>query len=99
MGIAQRQIRVSRTHIPTPRIQRKPLPTSIQTLGDLIQVKRYEKRITLWQLAQKMGITSASVQAWENGTGQPNSQQIVLLTKQLGFALGEWAHTLADVRQ
>ena len=67
-------------------------------MGDLIQVKRYEKRLTLSQLAQKMGITSASVRAWEDGTGQPNCQQITLLTKHLGFALGERIHTLADVQ-
>jgi hypothetical protein len=57
LGITQRQIRVSRGHIPTNRQPRKSLPTSILTLGDLIQVKRYEKKLTLRQLAPKMGIT------------------------------------------
>jgi ribosome-binding protein aMBF1 (putative translation factor) len=88
-----------RTPLPSSRNHRKPLPVSIQTHGDLIQIKRYEKRLTLWQLAQKMGITTASVRAWENGTRQPNGQQIALLTKHLGFALGERSHTLADAQQ
>ncbi len=42
LGIAQRQIRVSRAHIPATRHLRKLLPTSIQTIGGLIQIKRYE---------------------------------------------------------
>jgi DNA-binding transcriptional regulator YiaG len=98
LGIAHRQIRVSRTHIPAPKIHRKPLPTSIQTIGDLIQIKRYEKKLTLWQLAQKMGIAAASLRAWEDGTYQPNGQQIALLTIHLEFALGQWAYMLADKR-
>jgi len=43
------------------RNPRKPLPASIQMLGDLIQIRRYENRLTLWQLAQKMGIVTVSV--------------------------------------
>jgi hypothetical protein len=39
----QRQIRVSRTHIPTNRQHRKPLPSTIQTLGDHVRAKRYDK--------------------------------------------------------
>ena len=51
----------------------------------MIHIKRYEKKLTLWQLAQKMGIATASVRAWEDGTGQPDSQQIALLAKFLKF--------------
>ena len=87
MGIAQRQIRVSRAQIPTDRYRRKPLPTNIKTIGDLIQIKRYEKRLRLWQLAQKMGIATATVRAWENGTSQPNKQQIEQLMKLLEFKI------------
>ena len=68
-------------------------------LGDLIQIKRYEKKLTLRQLGQKMGITAASVRAWEDGIIQPNRMQILLLTKHLGSALGEWLHTLASLQQ
>ena len=31
----------------------------MQTLGNLIQIKRYEKNVTIYQLAQKMGIATA----------------------------------------
>jgi hypothetical protein len=51
LGIAQRTIQVSRTHIPAIRTFRKSLSSSIQALGDLIQIKRYEKKLTLWRLA------------------------------------------------
>jgi transcriptional regulator with XRE-family HTH domain len=64
------------------------MPTSIQTLGDLIQVKRYEKRITLRQLAEKMGIAPASVRAWEAGTAEPDCQQYQSLVINLGLELG-----------
>jgi DNA-binding transcriptional regulator YiaG len=53
----------------------------------LIQVKRYEKKLTLWKLSQKMGITTASIRAWEEGANQPDSKQMALLTKYLGFEL------------
>jgi DNA-binding transcriptional regulator YiaG len=85
LGIAHRQIRVSRAHIPTDRDRRKPLPTNIKTLGDLIQIKRYEKRITLWQLALKTGIATATVRTWECGTDRPNEQQMVQLASVLQF--------------
>jgi len=87
LGIAQWTIRVSRANIPTSRKPRKSLPTSIQTLGDFIQVKRYEKKLTLGQLAQKMGIATATVRDWEEGVNQPDSKQMALLTKYLGFEL------------
>ena len=65
--------------------RRKPLPTSIKTLGDLIQIKRYEKRLTLWRLAHKMGIATATVRAWERGTARPGEQQMEQLAKILDF--------------
>jgi DNA-binding transcriptional regulator YiaG len=81
LGIAQRQVQVSRMHIPAKRQHRKPLPTSIQTLGDLIQVKRYEKRLTLGQLAQKMGIAPAEVRIWEQNGSYPDSDQCIDLAR------------------
>jgi len=85
LGIAQRQIRTSRAHVPPICHRRKPLPTSIQTLGDLIQIKRYEKRLTVWQLALKMGIATATVRAWEGNDKQPNELQMTQLENLLGF--------------
>jgi transcriptional regulator with XRE-family HTH domain len=57
---------------------------SIQTLRNLIQVNRYEKKLTLWQAAQKMGVATASVRAWEMGIGRPDQEQIQRLAIILG---------------
>jgi len=61
---------------------------SIKTLGDLIQVKRHEKNLTTGHLALKMGIATALVRSWENGTSQPDSQQSKTLADILGFDAG-----------
>jgi len=54
LGFTQRQIQVSRAHISEDRYRRKQLPMSIKTLGDLIQIKRYEKCLTPWKLKAKL---------------------------------------------
>jgi DNA-binding transcriptional regulator YiaG len=91
LGIAQRQIQVSRAHVPPTCYRRKPLPTSIKTLGDLIQIKRYEKCFTLWQLALKMGIPTRTVRAWERDADQPSVLQMDQLTKILDLTPAEFS--------
>jgi len=88
-SIAQRQIRVSRAHIPAYCYRRKALPTSIKTLGNLIQIKRHERRLPVWQLALKMGIAAATVRAWESGVDCPNDQQMRQLASLLKFEAGD----------
>jgi hypothetical protein len=39
----------------------KPLPVSIKTISDWIQIKRMEKNLTPYQLSAKMGIATALV--------------------------------------
>jgi len=46
-----------------------------------------EKNLTLAHLAEKMGIATALVRAWETGTSQPDSQQLKFLTGFWGSAL------------
>ena len=58
---------------------------SIKTLGDLIRIKRYEKLLTRWELAQKMGIATATIRAWEGSIRWPDSQQLEVLSSVLGF--------------
>ena len=88
MAYAQRHIRVSRAHIPPICHRRKPLPKSIKTLGDLIHIKRYEKRLTLGQIARKMGIATRTVRAWERGESAPDQEQWQLLSVILSFDSG-----------
>jgi ribosome-binding protein aMBF1 (putative translation factor) len=85
LGIAQRQIRIKYAQKSRKQQRSKPLPTSIKTLGDLIQVKRMEKNLTSCHLAAKMGIATALIRSWEDGTTQPDNQQIAVLAKLLEF--------------
>jgi ribosome-binding protein aMBF1 (putative translation factor) len=84
LGIAQRQIRIKYAQKSRKGKQSKPLPTSIKTIGDLIQVKRMEKKLTPGHLAAKMGIATALIRSWEDGTSRPNNQQLKVLASLLG---------------
>jgi ribosome-binding protein aMBF1 (putative translation factor) len=88
LGIAQRRISIKYAQKSRKQQQSKPLPTSIQTIGDWIQVKRMEKNLTPYHLAAKMGIATALIRSWENGDGQPDKQQLMALASHLGFEAG-----------
>ena len=88
MAFTQRQIRVSRAHIPLNRNRRKQIPTVIRTLGDYIQAKRYEKGLHPYQVAGKMGVETKLILAWENGTRAPDEKQWRLLSDLLSFDSG-----------
>jgi ribosome-binding protein aMBF1 (putative translation factor) len=57
LGFTQRQIRVSRSHIPTYRNPRKLFPTTLKTPGDHIKAKRFEKGLLQSELAEKLGVS------------------------------------------
>jgi ribosome-binding protein aMBF1 (putative translation factor) len=79
LGIAQRSIRVKFSHKLRKQRQAKPLPESIKTLADWIRVNRIEKNLTHGHLALKMGIATALVCLWEDGTSQPDERQMEFL--------------------
>jgi len=85
LGIAQRQIRIKYAQKSRKQKRSKPLPTSIKTLGDWIQVKRQEKNLTSGHVAAKMGIAPALVRSWESGSSQPDSKQLQDLANFLGL--------------
>jgi ribosome-binding protein aMBF1 (putative translation factor) len=85
LGIAQRQIRINYAQKSRAQQRSKPLPVSVQTIGDLIQVKRMGKNLTPGHLAAKMGIATALVRSWEDGTTQPDNRQLGVLANLLGF--------------
>jgi DNA-binding transcriptional regulator YiaG len=74
LGLTQLQIRASRSHIPLNRHRRKQLPSVIQTLGDYIQAKRYEKGLHPYQVAAKLWIAASLVSAWERGASTPDER-------------------------
>jgi ribosome-binding protein aMBF1 (putative translation factor) len=84
LGIAQRQIRIKYAQKSRKQRRSKPLPMSIKTIGDLIQVKRHEKNLTPGHLALKMGIATSLVHSWEDGTAQPDNRQLKTLAGILG---------------
>ena len=88
LAFTQRQIHVSRAHIPLNRHRRKQIPTVIKNLDDYIQTKRYEKGLHLYQIAGKMGIETALILSWENGTRTPDEKQWQMLSDLLWFDLG-----------
>ena len=90
LGISQRQIRIDYAQKMRKRRQLKPLPASVKTLGDLIQVKRHEKNLTSCHVALKMGIATALVHSWEDNTTQPDNRQLEVLATLLGFDAGIW---------
>jgi ribosome-binding protein aMBF1 (putative translation factor) len=85
LGIAQRQISTKFRSKTRKRNNAKPMPASIKTLGDLIQVKRVERNLTPGHLAAKMGIATRLVRSWEDGTSQPDNRQLEILASLLGF--------------
>jgi ribosome-binding protein aMBF1 (putative translation factor) len=75
LGIAHRTIRISRSHISINRRPRKVFPTTLETLGDRLQVARFEKGLLLSELAQKLQIPTVLVKRWEENLETPTKDQ------------------------
>src|ERR1039458_10121304 len=79
LGIAQRQICIKYVHNLRKQQCAKSLPESIKLISDWIRAKRIEKNLSTFHLALKMGIATALVRSWEDGTSQPDNQQLKVL--------------------
>jgi ribosome-binding protein aMBF1 (putative translation factor) len=90
LGIAQRQIRIKYAKKSRKSQQSKSFTTRIKTLGDWIQVKRQQKNLSPCHLAAKMGIATALVRSWEDGTSRPDNRQLAVLANLLGFDAAFW---------
>ena len=84
MGITDRTVKASRSHISMKRSPKKAVPTTPKTTGDYIRLGRYEKRLDLVEIAAKLHILVSLLTAWENDTQTPDSEQ----RKELGGLLG-----------
>jgi len=71
LGIAQRTIRIKYAKKSRKDPMVKPLPESIKTIADWIQVKRMEKNLTHCHLAAKMGVATSLICSWESSIRQP----------------------------
>ena len=74
----------------------KPLPVSINTLGDFIQVKRHEKKLLPYHLAVKMGVATGLINSWENGTIQPDIRQLKALANILEFDAADCGYRVGE---
>jgi len=76
LGIAYRHISVKLTQKTRKPSQPKPLPASVNTMADWIQVKLHEHGMAAYHLAFKMGIASTVVNAWKDGEERPKARHI-----------------------
>jgi ribosome-binding protein aMBF1 (putative translation factor) len=75
LGIAHRTIRASRSHISAIRRPRKAFPTTLKTLGDRLQVARFEKGLLQSEIAKQMQIPTTLVKRWEENSEMPTRDQ------------------------
>ncbi len=59
------------------------MPTTLKTLGDHIQVRRFEEGLLQSELAEKMGVTTSLIQLWENDDCLPDERQFKMLVSLL----------------
>jgi ribosome-binding protein aMBF1 (putative translation factor) len=86
LGITQRTIRASRSHIPANRRTWKAFPTTVKTLGDHIKAKRFEKGLHQRELAEKLSVSKLRVKLWEHDQRMPSEAQWQVLSNILGFS-------------
>jgi ribosome-binding protein aMBF1 (putative translation factor) len=88
LGIAHRTVSIKFARNQKKSPSAKPLPESIQTIGDWIQAKRIEKNLNPGHVAAKMGIAASVVSLWEDGTSQPDDRQLKVLENLLAVETG-----------
>lgn len=59
------------------------------TLGDKLTLARYEKRVSTQVAAQEMGISTASLNKWENDIIKPKYEHIKKLMSYYGMSAEE----------
>jgi DNA-binding transcriptional regulator YiaG len=85
LGFAQRKIHAARSHIPTNRKLKKAIPTTIKTLGDHIQFKRFQEGLHMRQLAEALGVPAYLVASWEKDRRVPTADHWTRLARLLNL--------------
>jgi DNA-binding transcriptional regulator YiaG len=94
LGITHRRIQVSRRHISIDRNPKKSIPVIVKTLGDQIQIKRYEKGLLQSQVAKALNVMTSLVKSWEDNSEKPTQAQWFGLANLLGLPDGLYSHFL-----
>jgi ribosome-binding protein aMBF1 (putative translation factor) len=89
LGFAYRHISVKFTLKTKKPSQPKPLPASVKSIGDWIQVKLHECGMAAYHLADKMGIATSLVNAWKGGTARPKACHV----REMVGILGKYCRT------
>lgn len=84
LGITERTIHSSRSHIPVKRSPRKAFPLTLKTLGDHNHFKRLEKGFSAKELAKRIGVAKPTIGLWERDAELPSDSQWQLLERLLG---------------
>ena len=71
------------------------VPTELRTIGDHIRRKRLMLKLTQEQVAERLGVTTASVYNWESDDSQPSVPYIPAIIEFLGYNPLPAATTLA----
>lgn len=61
-------------------------------IGERLKQCRKEKRMTQEQVAERAGVTAASVSRWENGEREPTFRDVEKVAAALGVAMEELTH-------
>ena len=85
LGIAQRTIVVERTVVIVPNQGRKPFPTIVKTLGDLLKIRRCERGLKQLDLAVLLQIGRRRVTALERDESVPTAGEWKRLSELLGL--------------
>jgi ribosome-binding protein aMBF1 (putative translation factor) len=64
----------------------------VKSIADWVQVKLRERGIAPYHLATKMGIATATVNAWKNGLTRPQNRQM----REMVMILGTYRHGRSD---
>jgi len=88
LGITQRKIRISRSHIPPNRSPRKAFPATLKTLGDRIKAWRFETDALQSEVAEKLGVSTSLIQSWENDEYLPDEPQRQILERLMNLEVG-----------
>lgn len=61
------------------------IPTELRTIGDHIRRRRLTLKLTQAQLAERLGVTSASIYGWENSVRTPGIEPMPAMIEFLGY--------------
>src|ERR1019366_2932428 len=83
---------VTQAHTGNARVR---VPTELRTIGDHIRRKRLTLKLTQEQVAERLGVTTASVYNWESDDSKPSVPYIPAIIEFLGYNPLPAATTLA----